>query len=66
MASSTVILPERRPVQVLHEGRWIDGWLEAYRQEPAGWRGCVRYTVEIGATYYQWRDKDDLRRVQMM
>jgi hypothetical protein len=23
-----VILDERRPIQVLHDGRWLDGWLE--------------------------------------
>jgi hypothetical protein len=31
----TVILDQRRPVQVLHDGRWLDGWLEAYRRDPS-------------------------------
>jgi len=39
---ATVILPEQRPIRVLHDGRWFDGWwLEAYGREPSGWRGVV-------------------------
>jgi|SwirhirootsSR2_FD_contig_21_23192098_length_260_multi_2_in_0_out_0_1 hypothetical protein len=58
----TVTLQQRRPVQVLHEGRWLDGWLEAYRREPSEWRGCVRYSAGVGMTCYQWRGESELRR----
>ena len=60
--SGNVILEERKPVQVLHDGRWVDGWLEAYRREPSGWRGCVRYSTGVGQTYYHWRPEGELRR----
>ena len=34
-----------RPVEVLHDGRWLPGWLLAARRNPDGsWRGLVRYT----------------------
>ena len=62
MPIGNVILPERRPVQVLHEGRWLDGWLEAYRLDASGWRGCVRYSARVGMTYYQSRPDTELRR----
>ena len=58
---ATVILDQRRPVQVLHDGRWLDGWLEAYRREASGWRACVRYSAGVGQTYYQWRHESQLR-----
>jgi hypothetical protein len=29
-----------RPVEVLHGGRWVTGWLEAYRHDGDGWRVC--------------------------
>jgi hypothetical protein len=54
---------EPRPVEVLHENRWLSGWLLAARQDPGGpWRGLVRYTVAPGMQYYHWRDETELRR----
>lgn len=51
-----------RPVQVLHDGRWYDGWLEAVRRDEDGWRGFVRYTVNVGATHVLWFGEDRIRR----
>jgi hypothetical protein len=34
---------EPRPVDVLHQGLWLAGWLLAARRDPGGpWRGLVR------------------------
>ncbi len=41
---------EAKPCEVLHAGRWVPGTVEAWRRDPDGWRGYVRYTVEPGAT----------------
>ncbi len=51
-----------RPVEVLHDGVWCRGWLEAYRQDTGGWHGYVRYAVAPGRRYLQWRDAAELRR----
>jgi hypothetical protein len=53
-----------RPVEVLHEGAWVAGWLEAYRRDPDGWRGMVRYSTKPGATYLHWRTQGEVRRRQ--
>jgi len=37
-----------RPVEVLHEGGGVDGWLTAQRREPGAWWGYVRYVVGVG------------------
>jgi hypothetical protein len=49
------------PVQVLDDGAWVTGWLEAYRRESDLWRGMVRYSPHPGAQYLQWRPADQLR-----
>jgi hypothetical protein len=56
----SVSLP--RPVKVLHDGTWVDGWLEAVRRDPEGWRGFVRYAVGPGMRHLQWRPEHELRR----
>ena len=57
----TVVANPSRPVQVLHGCQWVSGWLEAYRREPAGWRGMVRYSPHPGAQYLQWWPAHQLR-----
>jgi hypothetical protein len=54
---------EPRPVVVLHDGRWLSGWLLAARRDAGEpWRGLVRYTVAPGMQYYHRRDESELRR----
>jgi hypothetical protein len=50
-----------RPVEVLHEGRWVSGWLEAYRRDGEGWRAMVRYSAGVGMQYLQWREEAQVR-----
>lgn len=50
-----------RPVQVLHEGRWVDGQLEAVNRIGGAWRGLVRYSVAPGLRHLQWRPESELR-----
>jgi hypothetical protein len=38
----TLLANPSRPVQVLHDGDWVSGWLEAYRHDPGGWVDMVR------------------------
>lgn len=52
-----------RPVQVLHEGTWYDGWVEGVRRDDAGWQGFVRYAVAPGRRYLQWRPQSELRPI---
>lgn len=55
-----------RPVDVLHEGRWVRGTLlVAYRSGSAGrWRGVVRYAVAPGEQYQQARWAEELRAAE--
>lgn len=51
-----------RPVEVLIEGRWRSGDLEAYRRDAAGWAGFVRHSDGPGAlNYLGWFRQDCLR-----
>jgi hypothetical protein len=45
---------EERPVQVLIADTWIDGWLEAYRKDPDGWKGWVRDSTGMAETRIGW------------
>jgi hypothetical protein len=47
MATGNVILDDPRPVEVLHDGQWVPGRLLAYRRDRDGWRGMVRYRVDL-------------------
>jgi hypothetical protein len=58
----TILLDEPRPVEVLHDGAWLAGWLTAYRRDRDGWRAFVRYSSAPGMQYVQWRAGDDIRR----
>jgi hypothetical protein len=58
----TALANPSRPVEVLHDGAWVSGWLEAYRRGDAGWRGMVRYSPTLGAQYLQWRPADQIRQ----
>jgi hypothetical protein len=57
-----MLLEEPHPVQVLHEGRWVHGWLTAHRRERDGWRGFMRYSTGPGEGYVQWRGGQEMRR----
>jgi hypothetical protein len=43
-----------RPVQVLVDGNWWDGELEAYDQVDGVWRGYARWSQGISQTYIRW------------
>jgi hypothetical protein len=60
--SAVVLARPSRPVEVLHEGRWVTGWLEAYRRDGRGWRAMVRYSAGPGMQYLQWRQESNVRR----
>ncbi|MDQ4084702.1 MAG: hypothetical protein M3165_02705 [Actinomycetota bacterium] len=51
-----------RPVEVLHDGRWCLGVLEAVQRDDGRWRAFVRYRVAPGSTFLQWRDGAEVRR----
>ena len=46
----------------LDDRRQVDGWLEAWREDPDGWRGWVRYsTVPPRRESELWTDEPALR-----
>ena len=59
--TAVVLAHPSRPVEVLHDGRWLPGWLEAYRRDGDKWRACVRYSAGVGMQYVQWRGEADVR-----
>jgi len=51
-----------RPVEVLHEGRWVPATMMATRLDPDGWYGLVGYTDPLTRQgYYHWCPKSHLR-----
>jgi hypothetical protein len=50
-----------RPVEVVHQGRWVRGTLLAAYRFRGRWRGVVRYSVAPGEQYQQSRWAEDLR-----
>lgn len=50
-----------RPVEVLRDGEWRTGDLEAYRQDASGWHGFVRHSEGPGLNYLGWYTEDRLR-----
>jgi len=50
-----------RPVQVLHEGRWVDGDLEVYRRLEGRWDGFVRYSTGFAETRIDWFEEGAVR-----
>jgi hypothetical protein len=55
------VLDSPRQVEVLDDGRWVSGWLEAYRRDGDVWL-AMRDTVGVGMTYLQWRSEAEVRR----
>lgn len=54
-----------RPVEVLVEGRWRLGELEAYRRDRTGWWGFVRHSEGPGAlNHVAWFPEGTIRRVE--
>lgn len=51
-----------RPVEVLFEGQWRPGDLEAYQQDAAGWSGFVRHSDGPGLNHLGWFSEKSLRR----
>lgn len=39
---------------LLDDGRRVEGWLEAWRQDGDGWRGWVRYSTGVAETRLGW------------
>jgi hypothetical protein len=64
VVGTTVVLDDPRPVEVLHVGRWLPGWLKAYsRDDGDGWRGLVDYRDPVSLGHWlQWRGGAELRR----
>ena len=55
-----------RPVEVLYEGVWRSGDLEAYRHDVGGWQGFVRHSEGPGAmNHLGWFPEGALRPVSM-
>jgi len=53
--------PDERPVEVLHEGRWVPATLlHAYRVD-GRWRAVVRYYTGAGSQFQQARWADEVR-----
>ena len=57
------VLDDPRPVLVLHDGVWVPGRLLAYRRDASGWRGMVRYRVDL-SQYLHWREEAELWRAR--
>jgi hypothetical protein len=53
-------------VQVLIDDIRHDGTLEAWRETDNRWRGCVRWTVDVGMRRLGWVDQDRLRSTSGM
>jgi hypothetical protein len=45
----------------LHNGRWVEGWLEAYCKVQGVWSGFVRYTLAPDATHLGWFEEERIR-----
>ncbi len=39
---------------LLDDGRRVEGWLEVWRKDRDGWRGCVRYSTGLAETRLGW------------
>ena len=53
-----------REVQVLVDGQWLLGDLEAYRRDATGaWYGWVRWRRIAGEAHLDWFSEDRLRSV---
>jgi hypothetical protein len=48
------VLDPPRLVVVHRDGRWCDGELHAWRRDPDGWVGYVRYAVSPGLRHLEW------------
>ena len=48
-------------VEVLVDGHWHPGMLEAWRAQDGRWRGYVRWTIGVGMRHLGWVDQDHLR-----
>jgi hypothetical protein len=48
-------------VVVRRDDRWCDGELHAWRHNPDGWRGYVRYATSPGLSYLEWVNADRVR-----
>ncbi|RZS89630.1 hypothetical protein EV189_1399 [Motilibacter rhizosphaerae] len=58
---STLPCDEHRPVEVLHEGRWVPGTLLRAYRTGGRWRAVVRYATAPGERYQQARWAEDVR-----
>ena len=51
---------QRRVWVLLEDGRQVEGWLEAWREDRDGWRGWVRYSTGLAETRVGWFREDRL------
>jgi len=61
-AGGCTVLAHQRPVQVLHSGVWLDGYVTAQRRDPDSWWALVSYRTGPGQQYRHWRPAAELRR----
>lgn len=55
---------ELKLCEVLHDGVWVEGQLlHWYRTDAGRWRGVVRFSAGLGATFQQGRDESEIRPV---
>jgi hypothetical protein len=48
-------------LEMLVDGVWHPGELEAWRSQDGCWLGYVRWTVGVGMRHLGWVDRDRLR-----
>ena len=46
-----------KPFEVLADGVWHAGQLEAWREQDGRWRGYVRWTIGVGMRHLGWVDR---------
>lgn len=62
-ATTSTSAPDNvREVQVLIDGTWRIGDLEAYRRDDTGWRGFVRWSEGPGLHHHDWVGEKRLRK----
>ena len=61
-ATTYATSPAERPVEVLHEGRWLPGTLLHAYLVGERWRAVVRYYTGAGSQFQQARWAEDVRR----
>jgi hypothetical protein len=56
------VLDPPKLVVVHRDDHWCDGKLHAWRRDPDGWVGYVRYAVSPGLRHLEWVAGDRVRQ----